>query len=652
MFTQLGRGARSSYGPSVVVAFIHRRGRTPSFPMTKPNKRAPARRKDSSMKRTLLASAAMAALVTSPAIAEDTYDLDEITIYSNESVTELKRSGTTTEVLVEAEIEKAPETKLADTFARLPGVTVSANGGPGTSTTLRIRGLGAGYVPVYFDGIDVSDPASSGNGFDWGGMTGTGLSRVEILKGSQSARYGATAVGGVVNLESFRPTKDGFSGVAGTELGTYNSKRANIGLGYMDERTEIAFSLSRFDTDGFSARSAGTEDDGYSETRASLFFAYDLTDTARVGFNLLAIDSEGEFDEFTGDGALPYDEVNTRETFGGRVFAEFTTGAVAHSLSYAVFDSARVSYSNGTPTPFNGRRQTAEYTAAFNTGATTDWTAGLTHTKETANGFTATTNSAFVELAYAPTEALDITATLRYDDLSNFDNKVTGRLALAYQLGGDMTLRAQAATGYKPPTLYQLTSVYGRPDLLPEESTTFEIGLEKRFGDRGFARATAFYNDIKNNIVYSGAYIGTCASAWGCYGQTDLKTKGVELSGEYALNDIWTITGAYTYTHAVRSTGRAGRVPKHDLNIGVDAAFANGLNAFASVNYLADRVDRDDATVALPNYALVNAGLSYDLNDSAAVYLRIENLLDKDYETAGGYGTPGRSLYFGVRASF
>ncbi len=261
-------------------------------------------------------------------------------------------------------------------------MSVTANGGPGTSTTLRIRGLGAGYVPVYFDGIDVSDPASSGNGFDWGGMTGTGLSRVEILKGSQSARYGATAVGGVVNLESFRPAKDGFSGIAGTEYGTYNSKRANLSFGYLDERTEIGFSLSRFDTDGFSARSAGTEADGYTETRGSLFFAYDLTDTARVGFNLLAIDAEGEFDEFTGDGALPYDEVNTRESVGGRIFADFTTGAIAHSLSYAVFDTDRISYSNGFTTPFNGRRQTAEYTAAFNTGVTTDWTVGLTHTKE------------------------------------------------------------------------------------------------------------------------------------------------------------------------------------------------------------------------------------------------------------------------------
>ncbi len=61
------------------------------------------------MKRTLLASAAMTALTTgfttapAPALAEETYDLDAITLYSNETATELKRSGTTTEVLVEAE---------------------------------------------------------------------------------------------------------------------------------------------------------------------------------------------------------------------------------------------------------------------------------------------------------------------------------------------------------------------------------------------------------------------------------------------------------------------------------------------------------------------------------------------------------------------
>jgi len=49
---------------------------------------------------------------------------------------------------------------------------------------------------------------------------------------------------------------------------------------------------------------------------------------------------------------------------------------------------------------------------------------------------------------------------------------------------------------------------------------------------------------------------------------------------------------------------------------------------------------------------VVGAGLSYDMNDMTQAYLRIENLFDEDYETAGGYNTPGRSAFFGVRAEF
>ena len=51
-------------------------------------------------------------------------------------------------------------------------------------------------------------------------------------------------------------------------------------------------------------------------------------------------------------------------------------------------------------------------------------------------------------------------------------------------------------------------------------------------------------------------------------------------------------------------------------------------------------------------YTLVGAGVSYDVTDTTQAYLRVENLFDEDYETAGGYNTPGRSAFFGVRADF
>jgi len=54
----------------------------------------------------------------------------------------------------------------------------------------------------------------------------------------------------------------------------------------------------------------------------------------------------------------------------------------------------------------------------------------------------------------------------------------------------------------------------------------------------------------------------------------------------------------------------------------------------------------------LDDYTLLNLNASYQLPSSSKVYARIENALDDDYETALGFGTPGRAFYIGVSSSF
>lgn len=637
------------------------------------------------MHSTLKASAALALLLAhTPAYAQEAFDLGEITLFSNQVLTELSRSGTTTEVVTEDEIADAPETSLSDVLATLPGVTATATGGVGAQTTLRIRGLGAGYVPVYLDGIEISDPASTGAGYNWGGLTTGGLSRIEVLKGGQSARFGVNAAGGVVNLSSYRPTKDGFSGQSAVEFGAYGTKSASLGLGFMDERTEVGFSLSKFETDGFSASSSGAEADGYSATRANLFVKYELTDHARIGAALLSIDSAGEFDEFGGDGAAPFDETNENQTLGARVFGEFDTGAVTHEISASYFDIDRVSYAthwSGSPlvaTEFDGKRRTLGYKATYQENENTLWTFGLDHMAEETASASADVNSAYVETAFAMSETLDLTGSLRYDDHSIYGGQATGRVATAYRFSDDVILRAQAATGYKPPTLFQRQSNIDAPDLLaaegvvgedpvaltPESNTTYELGVEKRYGEQGFVRVTAFYNDLKDHVIYDGYDVDGSPATWtdviNRYAQSNFKSKGLELSGAYALNDTWELTGAYTYTDAYRKyvnetpvrTGRAGRVPRHDLHIGVSGDFANGFAGGLGVNYIADRFDRDNGSTPMPDYTTVNAHVSYKVNDSTEAYLRVVNLFDEDYEVVNGFNTSDRALYFGVRASF
>ena len=93
-------------------------------------------------------------------------------------------------------------------------------------------------------------------------------------------------------------------------------RRGVLGLTARTARTDLAFSYSRTETDGFSASAFGTEDDGYEASQANLYFRHQITDIFAAGITALYIDSRAEFDEFGGDGAAPFDEFNETEATG------------------------------------------------------------------------------------------------------------------------------------------------------------------------------------------------------------------------------------------------------------------------------------------------------------------------------------------------
>jgi len=133
-----------------------------------------------------------------------------------------------------------------------------------------------------------------------------------------------------------------------------------------------------------------------------------------------------------------------------------------------------------------------------------------------------------------------------------------------------------------------------------------------------------------------------------------LSKQGLELSGEYALSDRVTVYGAYTYTDAKTDGQRLTRTPRHDAVIGLSGAFSDRFNGYLDVRHVADVVPSAFAPAGnkVGDYTLVGAGLSYDMTDTSEAYLRVENLFDEDYETAGGFNQPGRAVYFGIRSNF
>ncbi len=623
------------------------------------------------MRHSLLASTFLTAtglgctagLIAAPAGAQQTYDLGTIVLSSSLTPVELGRTGATIEVLEGDQVGKNGPSVM-DRLDRLPGVNSTSNGGIGATRGIQIRGLPARYVGVRINGIDVSDMSGAQNAFNFGGLTSSGIQRIEVLKGSQSALYGSEAIAGVVNITTFRPEKLGFSGTASVEGGTYETYGANISAGYKSEKGFVALSYGRIETEGFSQRSFNTDKDGFEQSTVDLTAEYDVTDALTFGAALHYRDNDLDIDVAGSAG----DKFFLTER-GARVYGTLRAGAVTHTLSYTYFDIDRDDPQSQFTTAFDGDRKSVSYLGSAELNTRTILNFGAEYAEETfstvpgpsifagppASGSEDNTGLN-AEILFSPSENVDLSAALRYDDNSSFGGETTGRIAAVWRPVQDLAFRAVVGTGYRAPSLYERFSLYGLPTLQPENSTSYEVGVEKTFGTAGYVKATVFYTDVEDLIDYDFANNGCNNGGNGCYLQIPGTTtsKGIELSGEYALTSGLSVYGAYTYTDAETDGVRLARTPKHDVTLGVSNDFTDRFSGYVDVRHVADVVPSSFAPVdnKVGDYTLVGAGVSYDVTDKAQLYLRVENLFDEDYETAGGYNQPGRAAYLGLRASF
>ncbi len=123
-----------------------------------------------------------------------------------------QRSVVRVEVVGKEEIERRGALTVADALAGQNGVRVGAGGagrGGGVSP-VQIQGFDRERVLILEDGERVI--GDSGGAIDLASLPASDLERIEVVTGPQSALYGASAIGGVVNLISGPPGRPGFSG--------------------------------------------------------------------------------------------------------------------------------------------------------------------------------------------------------------------------------------------------------------------------------------------------------------------------------------------------------------------------------------------------------------------------------------------------------
>ncbi|NBV62406.1 MAG: TonB-dependent receptor [Rhodobacteraceae bacterium] len=639
------------------------------------------------MKRVFYATAtasALGALTAPQLLAQEAFQLDEITVSAGVNVAPIARSGVSVSTLDSADLVQSTTPSLTGALANLPGVSVTQNGPLGSTASVSVRGLSERYLAVRIDGVDATDASSPQVQFnDFGGLTAGMVQRAELLRGAQSALYGGTAIAGVLTLDTLAlgraPEGDRYD--VSLEVGSFGTIARNFSMTRRVGATTFGLALNAAQADGFSSAEenvGNTEVDGFERSRAAFGVQHELTNGWLLGGTLFRQISSGAFDEY---GSAPQDGTSD-ETYGyvstgARLFAEGQAWGWEHALQYSYYGSTRSLVSpttSGFATPyasaFESKRNSLRYTASRDLTQAVRLSLGADGTRDSVKTTALPGGNAilqqggvFAELGYSPTEQLDLSVVLRRDHHSSFGGFNTGRLAVAYQLNDQTTLRGMASTGYRPPSSNELFAVYpgffpttGNPDLGPETSRGFEFGVDHRYDNGANISLTAFANNTDNAITYqfcpdannafcNGGAVSTYANVAGI-----TQRKGYELSGSLPLGAVFSLDGSYTYLFTRTPTRTPlRRTPRHDLNIALSAKLGADTTARLSMQRIANR---PDGTTMMPDYDVYGFSLVHRLTDSAEAYLRIENLFDKEYQTISGFGTSDRAFYFGLRASF
>ncbi|MGE4247861.1 MAG: TonB-dependent receptor plug domain-containing protein [Parvibaculaceae bacterium] len=586
--------------------------------------------------------------------------LDEIIISANRTPTEAAKVGSSVDVITGEEIARQGMTFVKDYLALLPGVSFSQNGPPGTTSTISIRGAFQRYVTVLIDGIDISDPTGAQVAAQLDQLLVRDVERIEVLKGSQSTLYGGDAVGGVISITTKGAEKNGLSLRFGGEYGAHDTFMGSSTLDGRNDRGSFALTAQSYTSDGFSSadeRNGNDEKDGYDNVTLSGRGEYRLADNFTLFASGRYLDSRAEYDDY----AFPAGPVD--DLIGNHVDNEILAGRTGFNLALldgrlrntATLQAARFKRDDHSSFPgwYDGDRLKADYQLEFDvTGWLSlmgggDWERTTAETSGNSEKESAEVWAGWAQLLISPIDDLSITLGARNDEHDAFGPFDTYRATAAYFFAAGTKIRASVGTGFRAPSLFELYDpTYGNPDLEPEESFSWDAGIEQSFlSGRASASATYFELDTDNLIEYDFA----TSRYFNLPGKSP--RHGIELAANLQATDWLTLGGSYTYIKARDADGnRLVRIPKHDFGLQAGIAPIERVQINVTGQYVKDVVDTGD--IALKSYFLLNARLSYDINDNLTAYLRGENLLDEHYQTAFGYGTSRLAVYTGISASF
>jgi len=574
-------------------------------------------------------------------------------------------------------LEKSSGKSVAQVLNEQAGITVNgAYNSPGSVQTIFLRGASSGRTLILLDGIPVSDPSMINNEFDLNLFSINDVERIEVCKGAQSTLYGSDAVAGVVNIITVKKDiKKAFNVKATTGFGNKNTTRNNLQFYGKEGKFTYTTRFAKLKTNGFSAAydstgKANFDNDGYDGNVISAAVQYQVIPALSVRTFIMHSQYKADIDAgiFADEKDYTIKNSNLSSGFG----INYKKGIVAITGNYQYGELKR-RYTNdslfvrpfGTKFESNKYGGRTQYGELYGIIAAAKWLniiAGADYRWGNMNqqyyslsGF-GPYSSNFADSSLHQTsfyssllfnaldKKLNVEIGGRTNKHSRYGNNSTYTFNPSYNINKNWRVFGSIASGFKAPSIFQLLDKFsGNPELQPEKSTNYELGIQQSH-EKITSRVVYFHRDIKNGIDYDNVNFKYFNFVKQTVDGLELEltvtpTKNLSVNANYTL-----ITGDEqtqsrknvhdtTYNYLLRR-------PKNNVNLNIGYQFCKSVFASITGKSVSSRYDvggyrKED--ILLDSYFILSAYAEYKHSDNVKFFANAQNLTNKKFFDIRGY---------------
>lgn len=583
--------------------------------------------------------------------------LPEVVVTASRTAEVGNEATTSVSVFTRADIERLRPSSVQELLTHAPGVQVANYGGRGASYGLYIRGTSTAQSLILIDGVRVGSATMGGASLQY--LNVDQIERIEVLRGSRSAIYGADAMGGVVQIFTRRSQGEGLTPFARLAGGSDNTWERTLGLSGGDARTRFSLSASLEETDGFDRTQVSfpsdADDDAYRNRALSLSLSHRLNDNLEAGLNVLDQRGKTEIDKPFGrwdptippyGAALPAEPYDEFAVSSSSLYLDGQLGERWNSrLELGHSEDKQENFDKLFPgsSVNNTYRDSASWLNTLQLNDAHSLLVGLDYLNDkvsSSNAFDQTSrwNQAAILQHQFRGESFSTELGVRYDDNEQFGNESTFNAALSVPVNARNEWVLSYAEGFRVPTFADLywpldyDSFYvGNPDLEPERSKSYELKWRAQLAPQSRLEAAIYRSDFEDLLSAATEPVTGLSTR----GNVDrARINGFEASLEQALFGWQASLGISIIDPRDRESGLIlPNRAKRTLNLDLDRQFgAISLGASWRVTSRSYSYNWNQTeTYEIPGHGVLDLRAGWKASDELGFDVKLANLLDKDY---------------------